>query len=118
MVGLLRPRTVYLKSNECALFSVSLRCDFSVSSSPYCTLIKFIDHNADRSGLPLLVKKRLNSRDANLVCVCEARFVGSNPVRSIFFPFFFLECNGGDTFFWVRILVWSIFFPSSFFFSS
>ena len=36
MVGLLRPRTVYLKSNECALFSVSLRCDFSVSSSPYC----------------------------------------------------------------------------------
>ena len=37
MVGLLRPRTVYLKSNECALFSVSLRCDFSVSSSPYCT---------------------------------------------------------------------------------
>ena len=25
---------------------------------PY-TLIKFIDHNADRSGLPLLVKKRL-----------------------------------------------------------
>ena len=36
MVGLLRPRTVYLKSNECALLSVSLRCDFSVSSSPYC----------------------------------------------------------------------------------
>ena len=36
MVGLLRPRTVYLKSNECALFSVSLRYDFSVSSSPYC----------------------------------------------------------------------------------
>ena len=27
---------------------------------PY-TLIKFIDHNADRSGLPLLVKKRLKS---------------------------------------------------------
>ena len=38
MVGLLRPRTVYLMSNECALFSVSLRCDFSVSSSPYCIL--------------------------------------------------------------------------------
>ena len=37
MVGLLRPRTVYLKSNECASFSISLRCDFSVSSSPYCT---------------------------------------------------------------------------------
>ena len=36
MVVLLRPRTVYLKSNECALFSVSSRCDFSVSSSPYC----------------------------------------------------------------------------------
>ena len=39
MVGLLRPRTVYLKSNECASFSVSLRCDFSVSSSPYCSTV-------------------------------------------------------------------------------
>ena len=36
MVVLLRPRTVCLKSNECALFSVSSRCNFSVSSSPYC----------------------------------------------------------------------------------
>ena len=32
----------------------------SVYGSMY-SLIKFIDHNADRSGLPLLVKKRLNS---------------------------------------------------------
>ena len=38
MVGLLRPRTVYLKSNECALFYVSLRC---VSLSPYCTIASF-----------------------------------------------------------------------------
>ena len=49
MVGLLRPRTVYLKSNECALFSVSLRCDFSVSSSPYCSLNLFASVVGDLS---------------------------------------------------------------------
>ena len=42
MVGLLRPRTVYLKSNECALFSVSLRCDFSASSSADCTTVSVL----------------------------------------------------------------------------
>ena len=47
MVVLLRPRTVYLKSNKCALFSVSSRCDFSVSSSPYCTILMSVNFTAE-----------------------------------------------------------------------
>ena len=43
------------KPDRSALWSMNL---ISVYGSMY-SLIKFIDHNADRSGLPLLVKKRL-----------------------------------------------------------
>ena len=53
MVGFLRPRTVYLKSNECALFSVSLRCVFSVSSSPDCSNNPVIIQLAVKSSINL-----------------------------------------------------------------
>ena len=43
------------KPDRSALWPMNLISEYI---DPY-TLIKFIDHNADRSGLPLLVKKRL-----------------------------------------------------------
>ena len=52
------------KPDRSALWSMNLISEYI---DPY-TLIKFIDHNADRSGLPLLVKKRLYSLTNRAVC--------------------------------------------------